>query len=81
MRDYMVNGARRNMMPVSLVSRVIVKAVSRKNPKNHYVVSRARFRDWILLHLIPEPVVDNLISTKLGFRQMASSQSDKPAAE
>jgi len=81
MRDYMVNGSRGDMMPVSQVSRVIVKAVTGKNPKKLYVVSRARFRDWLMSHMIPDHILDKIISSKLGFKQIASTGQSKSVAK
>jgi NAD(P)-dependent dehydrogenase (short-subunit alcohol dehydrogenase family) len=79
MRDYMVNGSREDMMPVAQVSRVIVQALTSKNPRNQYVVTRTRFRNWLMAHVIPDKILDKIITSKLGFNQIAAAVRKKPA--
>lgn len=78
MRDYMVNGSREDMMPAAQVSRVIVQALTAKNPKHRYVVTRAGLRDWLMAHVIPDKILDKIIASKLGFNQIAATVLKKP---
>ena len=70
MRDYMVNAARQDMMPVSKVSRIIVRAITTRNPRTHYVVAASKFRDWILPRILPDHVLDRIIAKKLGMNRI-----------
>jgi NAD(P)-dependent dehydrogenase (short-subunit alcohol dehydrogenase family) len=81
MRDYMVNGSREDMMPVAQVSRVIVQALTGKNPRNQYVVTRARLRDWLMAHVIPAKILDKIIASKLGFNQITPTALKKPVTK
>jgi NAD(P)-dependent dehydrogenase (short-subunit alcohol dehydrogenase family) len=79
MRDHLVNGSRGDMMPVTRVSRVIVKALTSDHPRTHYVVTRSRIKNWIMFQILPAPILDKIIARKLGFGQIISAQVSGPA--
>jgi NAD(P)-dependent dehydrogenase (short-subunit alcohol dehydrogenase family) len=67
MRDYMTSASRDDMMPVTKVSRVLLRILNSKNPKTRYVVTQRRFRNWIITRMLPERTLDKIIASKLGF--------------
>ncbi len=63
--DTMIENAEKSALPVSLISTLILKCVTKKNPKTRYIVHRKKFMFKILAYYLPDKLVDWFIHKTL----------------
>ena len=49
-----------NILPVEKVSKVIFKALERKNPKTRYVIVHNKLTNWLIPRYLPDKVLDKI---------------------
>lgn len=65
MADKMIENAEKSALPVSKISKLILKCLTKKHPKTRYIVHRNRFVFKLLAYYLPDKLVDWFIHKTL----------------
>ncbi len=63
--DRMIENIEKSALPVSLISNLILKCLTKKNPKTRYIVHKNRFVFKLLAYYLPDKLVDWFIHRTL----------------
>ena len=69
----MIENSEKSALPVSKISNLILKCLTKKHPKSRYIVHRNRMVFKLLAYYLPDKLVDWLI-----FRSMANGEKHRP---
>jgi NAD(P)-dependent dehydrogenase (short-subunit alcohol dehydrogenase family) len=69
----MIKNSEKSALPVSKISNLILKCLTKKHPKSRYIVHRNRMVFKLLAYYLPDKLVDWLI-----FRSMANGEKHRP---
>ncbi len=69
LREGLLGGEVHDALPVSKVSRLILKVLKTKKPKTRYVILKHNFTGWFLPRILPDRWLDKMIAHRLGLDQ------------
>lgn len=68
MHEYMKELVPKDSLDLDVFSKRLVRIFEKKKPKTRYAVVNKPLKNWIILNLVPEKVVNNLVARILGIK-------------